>query len=68
MHFNDRLKELRSENGLTQHELAVKLGITRSSYSLYELGLREPNLAMLIELSKFFNVTLDYLAGLTDSY
>lgn len=68
MHFNDRLKELRSENGLTQHELAVKLGITRSAYSLYELGLREPNLAMLIELSKFFNVTLDYLAGLSDSY
>lgn len=68
MGFKDRLKELRAESGLTQKELAAKLSITRSAYSLYELGTREPSIVVLIDMAKFFEVTLDYLVGISDNY
>lgn len=68
MRLKDRLKELRAESGLTQKELAAKLNLTRSAYSLYELGTREPSIAVLIDMAKFFEVTLDYLVGISDNY
>lgn len=68
MKWYEKLKELRAESGLTQKELAAKLSITRSAYSLYELGTREPSIAVLIDMAKFFEVTLDYLVGISDEY
>lgn len=68
MKLKERLKELRAESGLTQKELAAKLSITRSAYSLYEIGTREPSIAVLIDMAKFFEVTLDYLVGISDEY
>lgn len=56
-----RLKELRKERGLTQKEIAKMLSITQMSYSYYERGLREPEIALLIKLSEIFNVSVDYL-------
>lgn len=56
-----RLKELRKERGLTQKEIANMLSITQMSYSYYERGLREPEIALLIKLSEIFNVSVDYL-------
>ena len=56
-----RLKELRKERGLTQNEIAKMLSISQMSYSYYERGLREPEIALLIKFSEVFNVSVDYL-------
>ncbi len=63
--FSRRLKELRLSNNLTQDGLAEKLSISRSALSLYELGKREPDFDTLCSISKFFNVSVDYLLGNT---
>ena len=64
--FKDNLKMLRQEKGIGQVELAKKLGVSKGIISLWENGLREPNMSSLIRLSKFFNVSIDYLVGLSD--
>ena len=51
---------------MTQTELAKKLGLTRSSLSMYELGEREPGFEILEAFADFFNVDMDYLLGRTD--
>lgn len=56
-----KLKELRLEKNLTQDKLSQILDIPRSSYSLYELGLREMSYAMLIKIADFYEVSLDEL-------
>ena len=62
--FSERLKELRTEKGIGQVELAKNLGVSKGIISLWETGLREPKLSNLIAIAKFFNVTIDYLAGI----
>lgn len=64
-HFKDNLKSLRMEAGIGQVELARKIGVSKGIISLWENGLREPNMTSLILLAKFFNVTIDFLVGLT---
>lgn len=66
MKFAERLKELREEKGLTQSQLANELDgqITRSAIGLWEKRKRTPSLETAIVLAIYFNVTLDYLAGL----
>lgn len=60
-----RLIELREERGLTQQELADKLNITRQSLSLYERAERTINIDLLLEISKVFDVSADYLLGVS---
>lgn len=62
--FKDNLKTLRLEANLGQVELAKKIGVSKGIISLWENGLREPNMSSLISISKFFNVSIDYLVGL----
>ena len=62
--FKDNLKTLRITAGLGQVELANKLGVSKGIISLWENGLREPSMSSLIALSKFFNVSIDYIVGL----
>jgi transcriptional regulator with XRE-family HTH domain len=62
-----RLKELRMEKGMTQQEVADALGISQVTYSRYEKGEREPTLEMLVALSSFFDVSVDYLLDVTPS-
>lgn len=62
-----RITALRKQEGLTQTQLAQKLGLTRSSLSLYELGKREPDLSTLVKIAYYFNVNTDYLLGISDS-
>ena len=62
--FAEKLKELRIEKGVGQVELAKAINVSKGIISLWENGLREPKLSNLIELSKFFEVSLDYLVGL----
>lgn len=62
--FGNILRELRLKSGLSQRELADKLGITKSMISYYELQERVPSPEILIKLAKFFHVTADYLLGI----
>ncbi len=62
--FKDNLKTLRQEKKLGQVELAKILGVSKGIISLWENGLREPNLYSLIVLAQFFNVSIDELVGL----
>ncbi len=64
VNFKDNLKTLRIEANLGQVELAKKIGVSKGIISLWENGLREPNMSSLISISKFFNVSIDYLVGL----
>ena len=64
--FEDRLKELRTEKGVGQIELAKAINVSNGIISLWENGLREPKLSNLIALAKYFEVSLDYLVGLVD--
>jgi len=64
--FKNNLKALRLERGLGQVELAQKLGVSKGIISLWENGLREPNMSSLILLARFFGVSTDYLLGLED--
>ena len=62
--FKDNLKDLRQEKGLGQVELAKEIGVSKGVISLWENGLREPNMYSLILLAKFFKITIDELVGL----
>ncbi len=62
--FKDILKLLRKENKIGQVELAQAIGVSKGIISLWENGLREPNMYSLILLAQFFDVTIDYLVGL----
>ncbi len=64
MEFSNRLKELRTQSGLTQVQLAQRLGITKSVISFYELSERAPSPDVLIRLAQIFHVSTDYLLGL----
>ena len=61
--FQIRLKILREKAGLSQAELAQRLGIAQSTVGGGESGRREPNFAMLLTLSNFFQVSSDFLLG-----
>lgn len=61
-----RLKDLREDNDLTQEKVAKLLLITQQQYSLYEKGYRDIPTSALITLAKFYNVSTDYILGLTD--
>lgn len=59
-------KGLRLERGLTQEELAKRLGITKSTVSMYERGQRTPAFEIAETITDFFGVDLKYLMGTTD--
>ena len=61
-----RLRELREENEYTQKDIADKIGLTKSAYGYYERGKSVPDAQTLVQLSKIFDVTTDYLLGLSD--
>ena len=62
--FGNTLKKLRLQEGLTQQQLADKLGVTKSVVSYYELQERYPSPEILMKLSHIFHVSTDYLLGL----
>ena len=61
-----KIKELRKENKLTQKELAKLINKSETGYASWEQGLSEPNVNDIILLCKIFNVSADYLLGLSD--
>lgn len=64
--FQNRLKELRTEKGISQKDLGLAIGATYSAVSYWETGVNEPKISHAIALAKFFGVTTDYLLGLED--
>ena len=67
MYAYQRLKDIREDSDKKQEEIALILNITRQQYQLYESGKREMPMHHFIVLAKYYNVSLDYLAGLIDT-
>ena len=63
----DRLDELKVSRNLLQKQVAEGAGIPLRTYQRYENGEREPSASTLVALSDFFNVSIDYLLGLSDN-
>ena len=61
-----RIRDLREDNDLTQKQLAATLNCSQQVYSNYELGQRDIPTDILIKLSRFYNVSTDYILGLSD--
>lgn len=61
--FGTRLKELRKKNGYTQVTLAEKLGVSKGTVAMWEVGKRKPDFEMLCTLSELFDVRTDYILG-----
>lgn len=66
MEFKDRFKKLRLESGLTQEELAEKIGLSKTAVSAYERGVSKPRFDAIDSLAEFFNVSINYLLGNTN--
>ena len=64
--FGVRLRELREERKVSQTQLANHLGYSQNTISRWETSDREPSLDDVIAVARFFNVTTDYLLGLTE--
>ncbi|MBQ8936088.1 MAG: helix-turn-helix transcriptional regulator [Oscillospiraceae bacterium] len=62
--FGKRLKELRTQAGMTQSQLSKYIGVTKSVISFYELQERASSPEVLIKLARVFHVSTDYLLGL----
>ena len=62
-----RLKELRLEKGLNQKEFAEMVDTTQRNVSNWENGNSEPDIQMLLKMSKFFDVSVDYFLGNTEN-
>ncbi len=60
----DRIKKLREEAGYSQSDIAKRMGISRSAVNAWEMGLSTPTTPYIIELSKLFHVSTDYLLGI----
>ena len=64
MQFYQRLRDLREDNDKNQTEIAELLGMQQTQYSRYERGDRELPMHHFVKLAKYYNVSLDYIAGL----
>ena len=62
--FYDIIKDLREKAGYSQSTLAKKLNVTRSSVNAWEMGISTPTTQYIVELSKIFRVSTDFLLGI----
>ena len=67
VYFYQRLKDLREDEDKTQTEIAEILQMKQQQYARYENGSQEIPLHHFITLARYYNVSLDYLAGLIDT-
>ncbi|SDJ62270.1 helix-turn-helix domain-containing protein [Paenibacillus naphthalenovorans] len=63
----ERLRKLREKKGISQTEAAKRLGIVRTTYSNYESGNREPDIETIEKIARFYDVSVDYLLGISDT-
>ena len=62
-----RIRDLREDHDLTQTQLAKIIGMSQTGYSKYETGENDIPTAILIKLSAYYNVSIDYLLGQTEN-
>ena len=67
MQFHQRLRDIREDNDKTQTEIAELLGTTRQQYSRWESGAWQMPIENYKLLAEFYNISIDYLAGLIDT-
>ena len=66
MKYIKRIRDLREDNDKTQNEIAEVLGTSQTMYARYERGANELPIHHLLALCKYYNVSADYILGLTD--
>ncbi len=66
MYYYQRLRDLRDDRKLSQKEVGKILGTTQQQYARWEIGQQEMPMHNFIILAKYYNISIDYLAGLTD--
>lgn len=64
--ISERIKEIRKENGLTQSQFGNIFNVSQDTVSLWEKGKAFPAAEYIIKIAKYFNISSDYLLGLTD--
>lgn len=63
MEFSERLKDLRKQAGLTQVDVAERLGISQPAYASWERGVKKPTQDNLVKIAQILSVSVDYLLG-----
>ena len=66
LNIADRIRYLREKNNMTQTDLANRLGISRSAVNAWEMSLSSPSITNIIEMSRIFNVSADYILSSTN--
>ena len=66
--FHERLKKLRLEKEISQAKIAVIFKISQQTYSFWELGKFEPDIETIKAIAGFFDVSVDYLVGASNSF
>ena len=61
-----RIRDIRTDRGLTQEDVAKILHVSQNTYSQYEIGTTRYPLDAVVQLAEFYGVSVDYLVGLTD--
>lgn len=64
--FSERLRELRQEKGLSMKQLAKELNTTDAAISNWENGINEPKISYVKSIAIYFEVSTDYLLGISD--
>lgn len=64
--LGERIRDLRNEKGISQPQLAEKIGVSNAVISYWENNINEPKATYIKLLSEFFNVSPSYLLGLSD--
>lgn len=67
MLYNERIKQFRQENGITQAQIAEELSITQQQYFKYEKGTNELPIRYLIKICQAYGVSSDWLLGLRET-
>ena len=61
-----RIRDIQNDRGLTQEQIARFLHVSQNTYSQYEIGTTRFPLDVVVKLAEYYNVSMDYLVGLTD--
>lgn len=67
INFNARLKSIRKASNATQKQVAIAINTSEQNYQRYERGTQQPTLPTLVALADYFNVSIDYLVGRSDT-
>ena len=67
MQRGDKIKELRTENGLSQGALAKQIGVSQKAIDYWERGINEPKASYIVKLADYFDISADVLLGRVES-